>query len=635
MPNSPTQLGYVTKVSDTADSQTKSWLSPTPLRLALHALALLVALIVASSFVWNGFSAFPDEGLYSMQAHQLTEGSWWGPRSAPDLDDSGLYNHIVKAQAVGDGQLAYTQFPLYSLVLSGGMFLSGPFGLMLVSLIGTWVAAVGASLIALAVKRSTALVTMWVTGLASPLIFGANIVLAHSLAAAGVSIFVLGLLHALFRDGFNTTNTHESNSLASLWHLAYALPALWIAISLRSEASVITGAVGAALGLVALGKRPVQWKWLGVAVGVVVSGATVYWLNTRWAASISTVDGHGVNPTDLVLSERTGPGDAMWTALFRPYIGKSANFNLVLAAVPIAAVIGSLALRIGSWKNTRIVQWIGIIILVATSGAAVYGALTHDGLISGLFAAFPVLGMSFLWMQLRDIRTDITALLLLALAIATVGLLLTIYADGGAQQWGGRFFHALLPVVCPLIVLFLSRLVGSVERIGRVVTVVALVVLMLSYSVFALRINAYRREVTRDVIVDTIAFLEDHWPHPYEFSLDGNHEGSFGDTNRPTVVFVRTTYDGFTRMAWQHTEGLELLVVNGKSRFPEVIDRVTDAGRDTFVIVANSTISSFLESHENDLEILGWQIVEREQSGLTTSSRFLLERQVGSSTLDP
>lgn len=638
MPSSPTQLGYVTKVSVTVDSRLQSYLHPSPLKLTLHALALLVALFIVLGSVWNGFSAFPDEGLYSMQAHQLSEGSWWGPRSAADLDDNGLYNHIVKSQPVGDGQLAYTQMPLYPLILTAGMLLGGPVGLLVISLIGTWVASIGAALIAWHFRPWATLPALWLTGIGSPLLFGANIVLAHSLAAAGIAIFFAGLLRALQICPSRTVpdddvQLSEPAGSISLAHLLYALPALWFAISVRSEATIVTGAIGAALVLIGLGRRPVAWKWLLTAAGVLVSGAVVYWLNTRWAASISSIDGHGVNPTDVVLADRTGPADAIWTALLRPYIGKPTNFTLVLAISPIAAAVGSLLLRISTWKDWRYLRWSALVVLLLAAVSAVIGAVVHESLISGMFAAFPLLGVSLMWIARRDIDAPDTSLALLTLVIATAGLLMTIYADGGAQQWGGRFFHILVPIVCPLMVIFLARTVISVQRFDRFLVVAVLIVLLISYSFLSLRMNAYRRDVTRDVVADTIDFLDEHWPYPYEFSLDGNHEGTFGDANRPTVIFVRSTYDGFTRMAWQHTEGLEVVTANGKARFPEVLDRVTQAGRDTLVVVSNTSISSFLNTHENDLEILGWTVLEEEQGGITTTSRFLLRRDTASTSL--
>lgn len=634
MPSSPTQLGYVTKVSDTVDSRLQSYLRPTLLKLTLHALGLFVVLLILLGSVWNGFSAFPDEGLYSMQAHQLSEGSWWGPRSAADLDDNGLYNHIVKSQTVGDGQLAYTQMPLYPLLLAAGMFLGGPVGLLVISLIGTWIASIGAALIAWHFRPWATLPALWLTGVGSPLLFGANIVLAHSLAAAGIAVFFAGLLRALqirtSPAGDQASQVSEPARWASLAHLIYAMPALWFAISVRSEATIVTGAIGAALVLVALGRRPIALSWLLTACGILFSGAVVYWLNTRWAASISTIDGHGINPTDVVLADRTGPADAIWTALLRPYIGKPTNFTAVLAVAPIAAAVGSLMLRISTWRNWRYLRWAALLVLLIAAVSAVVGAIIHESLISGILAAFPLLGLSLFWIQRRDIDSPDTSLVILTLVISTTGLLMTIYSDGGAQQWGGRFFHILVPLLCPLIVIFLARMMYSVQRFDRILVAGVLIVLLMSYSFLSLRMNAYRRDVTRDMVADTIVFLDEHWPYPYELSLDGNHEGSFGDANRPTVIFVRSTYDGFTRMAWQHTEGLELLTANGKARFPEVLDRVTQAGRDTLVIVSNTSISSFLSTHKNDLEILGWTVVEEEQSGVTTTSRFLLQRDAES-----
>src|SRR5690606_38951901 len=131
----------------------------------------------------DGLVPMPDEGLYSAQAAYLSEGSWEGDRPAVDVDPHGELVPLFIDAVVGDRHIPYYRHPLYPAVLAGFYRVAGTTGLVLASVIGTWLAAVSAARLARRLDPRLTLPTLWLCGAGSPLLYYAYAVIGHAPAA--------------------------------------------------------------------------------------------------------------------------------------------------------------------------------------------------------------------------------------------------------------------------------------------------------------------------------------------------------------------------------------------------------------------------------------------------------------------
>src|SRR5690606_4343285 len=118
---------------------------------------------------------------------------------------------------------------------------------------------------------------------------------------------------------------------------------------------------------------------------------------------------------------------------------------------------------------------------VLSAGVAVAAHFGDTYLVSGLLGAFPVLAAVVL-LKAEDLRTPLVAALLGTSVLTAVGITLTLYEGGGASEWGGRFYHLLLPLLCPVVVLALDRTRAHLPLAESRVLVVAVAVVALVVS---------------------------------------------------------------------------------------------------------------------------------------------------------
>src|SRR5690606_17837613 len=114
--------------------------------------------------------------------------------------------------------------------------------------------------------------------------------------------------------------------------LAYALPAAAATVALRTEGVifVIAAATVVALSSVSVVSRSVNRPTVIAGIALGVTGVATYLLDNRVAKSIGGSAGYGTNPSNLVLSDRTGPLDAIWSSLFRPFNHSWASANTMV-----------------------------------------------------------------------------------------------------------------------------------------------------------------------------------------------------------------------------------------------------------------------------------------------------------------
>lgn len=170
--------------------------------LAVHGAALLLALIVVVTLGGPRTAVSSDEGAGIHQAVLLQRGGWLVEPTLPELDPDLVQQPFLRADAGPKGRAPYAKHPAYPMVLERTSGLWWPHGLVVPGILGTWVAAVAAALLARALRANAMLPTLWLLGLASPLTVDAQLVLAHAPAAGTAAVAGLASAVALFPDAF-------------------------------------------------------------------------------------------------------------------------------------------------------------------------------------------------------------------------------------------------------------------------------------------------------------------------------------------------------------------------------------------------------------------------------------------------
>lgn len=542
--------------------------------LALHCAALLVLLLCLVPVIDNGHAAVPDEGVYLAQAENLSDGSWSRPRPAVDVDPEGLFTAVTDEGVQGDRVVAYFKHPLYPVVITPGFAVAGVAGTMVVSVLGTWLAAVSAALIARRLRPGFAPWTLWLVGVGSPLLFGAYLTIAHSLAAALAGWAFLGLTRAI-----------EDRRWA---HLSYALLCIAAMVALRTEGLVFAAALGGATMAMALLRRTTH-RDLGAAAagaGVLAAAGVAFLVDRWWAAQIGDTRTFAT-PTSQLSAETTSPLSGLWASLLRPFDGGWQNAQFWVPLMALSLVLASLALRAMPKRPLLAAA------LLATGTLASLGLLVSDtGLVTGLVPAFPVLVVGLIWIRRADVRTPLVGRAMLVSALFGGAVTLAMYGVGGATEWGGRFYYPLVPLLTPLAMVGLhngSQLLTPGSR--RIVAAcLAVSTLALSWTV-----------------VDQQMSLRDGARRFVEGSLEISD-----DRGADLLVVVRLQGDGAGRYFWERRPGPEVLTSNGLRYVAAVVDEAGDAGRTSLAVVSPLPASVIVAAMAPGLEAQGWTVLSEQ-----------------------
>lgn len=533
-------------------------------RLGAHAIALAVVLLALVPLFDKGGIAISDEGLYSAQAAYLADGSWSAPRPMASVDRDGRGDVLRSETIVGDRHIPYSRHALYPLVLAVPYKLAGTIGLLLVSTVSVWAAAVLSGRLAADIDPRAGPLALWLVGVGCPLIFDAYLVSGHATAAA----LVAAMFVALHRV--------EATPRPVVWWAAAVVAGAGAAL-LRSEAVIVVGMIGLVIVGSALVRRPRLHVVRGRAVGGAAVGAAAVtahladeWIDGRITRGATAATGSGNRfdrGTDLV--------DSMWNDLLKPWTNGpiEARASIILALV--AVVLAGLAARA---MQQRPLLPVSLVVMAAIAAALM---LTETPLlIGGLLPAFPVavLGWSALpataWRDPRIVRMAAT------IVLSAGGIAATTYGEGGIGQWGGRFYHLLLPIVAVPAVVGLIRLGRSFDGGAPSVIAAAVVVLTLSFSVLALRANLGSREYTRTLREEVASVA-----------------GWIGDDRSSTapelVVFSTTRADGRSRAFSRDViDGRPIVSSAGIFELPPTLERALEVGVDDVLVVTDLPLGS-------------------------------------------
>lgn len=533
-------------------------------RLWPHAVLLAVLLVGLMPFLTNGYLAMVDESVYSYQAANLADGSWTSARPLTDIDVDGWYGPLIDSTVIGDEWIPYARQPLYPVLLAPLYRLGGYTALIGLSVVGTWVAAIAAAAIARRIDRRAAIVALWVTGLGTPLLFDAYVAVGHSLAAALSGICALALLHSA---GLESATSESSRTPRQSWRWAAAAMASAVVLVLvRSEGALVVGAMamtGVLLSIQFVDGRPrVQWKRAAAAAAVGVAGVAAYFANSRWAAHLTS----GAVGAGGSVPRITDPVAQAWNSLIRPWGTDTRNASTTMALALVCLVLAALLLRLFPRRPL-----IGSAVLCFGAAAAIARHAEAVDQVSGLAATAPFLTFGLLLVGKPELSRPADRFLIGTGALTTVGILWFAYGEGGAAEWGGRFYHVLIPLLVPVAVVALFRFQSTIDSVGyRRLIAASLVIMTAASAVLSLRLLADNRNLSRSIVRETMALSS--------------------EMAEPFVAIATVNSTGLSRLYWAEVrDGYQLLNGGNITSFAQLLTRADEAGRDEVLLITDTS----------------------------------------------
>lgn len=589
--------------------------------LWLNAAGLLLVLVALLAVMGPEAVAVPDEGVYLAQAHALSDGSWSIPRAATDVDPNGELSRLLPEAILGDTEVPYARHGTYPMLLAPAFWLGDYPGTLVLSMFGLWGAAVSGAFIARRIDPRLGVATLWLIGAGSPLVFYGFVTMAHSLAAAAAGTAFLGITRWL-----------DDRRVSAL---AYGLPALLATVLLRSEGTVFALAVAATVGLMALGGLRSGPDGTGRAVvgtstgpGLpgkgstgsgtpgrhldprqIVTSATIgaavvvtYFLDTKLDEAITGIDGYGVNPASIATRSSADPVSGSWASLFRPFAKSWETVNPWVPISVVALIGASAALRLTP-SRTRLPM--GLLFVAGAAGAALI--VDPPWLVTGLLATFPALAAGLLWLRRSDLSSPLLQRIVVTAVIATAGIVATLYSNGGAAEWGGRFFHLLIPVLTPAAVFGLYRASRRFTATQRHVAVACVVMVTVALSASALRVQTEIRSEAAAAVQGAIDFA------------NGSSDG------RPTLVVVANARPGGnSRAFWRPDPAVEVISTIALERLHPTLEAAQREGREQVVVVTDVGADEFLSEVSAQLGELRWRILGSSSERPGDTELFLL-----------
>jgi len=437
-----------------------------------HALALAIVLVAMIPIVGTQSFFSADEGAAVAQAQHLSDGDGWTQSHPfPAADPSGDAYPLELSERRGDAYAPFVKHPLYAVLLAGADKVDGRTAMVLLSVLGTWVAAIAVALLTarLAPGRGLDVLALWLTGLVSPLFFGGYVLIAHTLGAACVAIAAVWFVRMLDRG-------------VTWVGVAVVALAVVAAVLVRTEGLLFALALGIAALVVAFRRRDRMGVVLA-AVPVVAGGVAVV-AERQWTAAIMGGSSTQTDPLGGV-TRGGGPLDHLRgfviTALLPSYRADTAAvLTLAIAALIVGA--GVVIVRKPDDRQGPIV------FLAAAVLAGVVRCFFVADPVSGLLVAFPVLLLAAVVGPWRELRADDRVVALLV-AAGVFGALVTAtqFTEGGAGEWGGRYFAIGLPLILPVVTIALGRIPELVDAGSRTTVAVLLSVALLAFPVLAVR----------------------------------------------------------------------------------------------------------------------------------------------------
>jgi hypothetical protein len=457
-----------------------------------HLAALALVLLALVPLLGTGASFSADEGAVIVQARSLADGDGWiVPHPFPEADPLGVNYPLENSELGTNGTSPYAKHPLYPLLLAGASRVGGVAAMVALSVAGTLAAAGLAAALARRIDPSLARPTLWVAGLASPLLFDGFVVIAHTLGAATAVAAVLLAARAL-----------ERRSVLAALAIG---PCVAAAVLLRSEAVFLAAGLAAAALAVGLLHRRLRGPALSVAAVTIVFTLATRLGEGAWTSHI--LGGPVGRPSTSTSSLSSGGLDGRVRGFvltwLTPGYGAFDTVHLALVVMLAAVVIAAFAARRHP-DDSRMVAGAAVIAAVA---AAVALAAAPTNIVPGLLVAFPLAAAGLLLVDRDTLRLPPAQLAFGTFVLFSLGVIATQYARGGSGEWGGRYFALGLPVVVPVLLLAVRNGARRLPHTARTVAGGSLAVCLAATSVMAVSglAASHRRNETINAAVSRAA----------------------------------------------------------------------------------------------------------------------------------
>jgi hypothetical protein len=426
-----------------------------------------------------------DEGALLMQVRQLADDeSWWVAYPGSSIDPDQQFVGI-KGARMRDGEVApFGARPVWVGLALVAWNVGGVPMVTMLGIVGVVAAAWSVGRLASMIEPRAAILSFWLTGLASPLAFQSLVLQGH-----GITTGLAGLaLVAVFR----ARQTSDAGRLVAWVSLAFVSG--MAASAIRREVFIFAAALALAGAVEFLRTRAVRPAALlviplvGTAAGVALD---------RWLV------------TALELGERSLPAASTDSGFVD---GRLESFGRFLLPGHVPETGMAMALALGA----AVVCIAGAVLYVrnddrpALVGAAMLAALLlavrllvePTPMIAGIIPAFP-LGAAALILGARGARRDPLAQLLLTTFVVFVVITwLTQYPFGGGFEWGSRYLSVGLVAALPLCGVGLVRTWEAFgDSTNRRVLLAATVVLALAPTAMGLAAQRHAR-ITNEANLD-------------------------------------------------------------------------------------------------------------------------------------
>jgi len=500
-------------------------------------------------------------------------------RPAAAIDANGVNSAIAPDFIYRDRQIPYPRHPLFPSALVPFNRLGGIGGMLLFSVLGAWLASVSAGLLARRLDRYYGIPALAVMGIGSPLLFDAFLISAHAMAAALCGFVALGIAQVV-----------EDRRR---WPLIYLLICVAALVGLRSEATIVMVVTAGVVGLMAIKFRPrLRIDRLaaltGTAIGVVT--AVTYLGDAWWTRSIKDHVTGVPQPLIRGLTQHRDPLAATWVSLIRPWEGDGQAAEAAIVLAVAAVLLAAVSVKVAPTRWLLPVSLTGL-----AAGCLVYQNLVGPILLTGLLGAFPLLVAGLILLHRSDLLRPMITRHLAIGVLSVAAITLMTYEVGGATEWGGRFYHVLLPLFIPLVVLGLHRGFQALPPRPATAAAIAVAVTSIAVSGLALQQHSWMRHITKALTTSTRAF-----------TVDNPRTTSPG--SRPLVIIGLVTPDGTSRMFWDPSNPADVVTAVGADDVFRVVTRAEQNSYHEVTIVTDIPLTGLLLLGRRPLDRIGWEI---------------------------
>jgi hypothetical protein len=494
-----------------------------------------------------------DEGVAVVQARAVHHGSWAVADPLAGVDPTGEAFPLRATTPIPGGYAPFARHPLYPALLSVADRAAGTTGMVGLSILGTLGAAAAAAALARRLDPRLPVPTLYVTALASPLLFDSTLVLAHTLGAAAAGAAAVGLVRH-----------HESAHSASPW-LAAVAAATAATVLLRGEGLLLALAATAVFAVLAAARRSRPWALVAATLAGATGLAIV--VDQWWEGRIV---GHGIalpGPPSEAVSWLHARIDALSTTTLRADYGGGRTPALLVAGAALL-LVAAVALRRGTGGGR-------IAVPAAVAGAAlvaVWSTATSPSPVPGLLLAFPALWVGLVAGRWADV--PLARGLVLVAGLFAVAVAATQYRQGGGYEWGARYVALALPLVVPVAVLGLLRAAQAAgERgAGRALGVALAVVTVALAGVGV----AARRDAGTSA---------DRLGRAIVATAPASHLGAEDEDGRPIVLSSEFAVPQATTAVFDDARWLQLYDAEIRGEAAGYVRRLLTTGVDRFTFV--------------------------------------------------